>query len=195
MRRPRKRNRGTSHEQDLHLATVFLTSSFSRPTDGGLSPATYRRLWEKFKAELCRPAMPREPLSLNCRPGERPWSFWCYDQRRVAPRPDFLQAFYLDARGLLSPAELEMIAAREQREQGWPRRASARPFERRFSWWKFDSPEPREFALPEGRQLIALQVLDDDERRRLAEDRLPSYIDVLWDPEAIPKDVQPYSYE
>ncbi len=81
--RRRKHSRATTHEEDEHLARTFLTTPFGRP-GVGLDVETCLRLWLKFRVELCTPEHRFSPETMCCKPGIRPWPFWCFDQRRIA---------------------------------------------------------------------------------------------------------------
>ncbi len=155
---------------DHNLAAVHMTHSWGRPDDGALPEAVYRRLWDKFQAELCTPVFEYQPRTLNCQPGQRPWCFWWFLHGRPIPRPrELVETFCLDAMGVLDGPELEMIYERERHGRHWPRPESGAPFHRCFSWWLFVRQAPRDWTLSEAEQLAAMGALDDQERKLLPE--------------------------
>lgn len=167
---------------DQDLAAVYMTHTWGRPDDGELPEPVYRRLWERFQAELCTPVFEYQPRTLNCQPGHRPWPFWWFVHGRATPlHREWVEPFLLDALGELAGPELEMIYKQERQARGWPRSSPKLAFTRAFSWWRFESRAPRDWTLSEADQLAAMGELDDHERKLLPERNEYDWSDLFFE--------------
>ncbi len=86
-------------------------------------------------------------------PGERSWPWWECD----APEPrnkEIPEVEQLDRLGLLTDEELRML----ERDISWPppNEYSAHLFDRPWSWWRFKSPDLREWSVSEPVQLVEM---------------------------------------
>ena len=100
-------------------------------------------------------------------------SRWPFDRYECTPT-------FLSRNGLLSDEEANLIRLADSEYN----QHRAYPFRRRWSWWKFTSPAPRDFDEPEAFQLQRLDVLTDREQAILADPAQrygPSQKVTIWD--------------
>jgi len=86
-------------------------------------------------------------------PGKRSWCWWQVD----APEPrnrEIPEVEQLDRLGLLTDEELRML----ERDIGWPpgNEQHARLFDRPWSWWRFVSPDLRDWSISDPSQLVTM---------------------------------------
>jgi len=103
---------------------------------------------------LREPTGKRQPADkYGHRPGRRAWYWWQVDSPEPRNRkiPEVEQ---LDRLGLLTDEELHML----ERDTKWPppNEQHARLFDRPWGWWRFKSPDLRDWSITEPTQLVTM---------------------------------------
>ncbi|HEX3998960.1 MAG TPA: hypothetical protein VHX65_10445 [Pirellulales bacterium] len=116
-----------------------------------------RLAWEHFRDEL---------LAEHADKLGRPWAWWKFEadeklltfwDESTADMNDVREAEALDRGGLLSPAALEKAASDRQAIAGLENESWPRVFRRSWHWWRFVSPELRDYCKPEAVQLVEVE--------------------------------------
>ena len=86
-------------------------------------------------------------------PGDRSWGWWQADSPEPR-KPELIEVEQLDRLGQLSDEELRML----ERDVNWPppNEMSAHLFERPWAWWRFVSPDLRDWSSSEAVQLVTM---------------------------------------
>lgn len=136
-----------------------------------------REAWEHFRDEL---------MAEYADKVERPWGWWKFEFESEFPgvNPNRLKTFgcspgvsaeaeVLDRLNLLTPKALEDASRNEQLTRGVLNEFHSQVFRRGWGWWRFVSPERRDYSKPEAVQLADIEkrggeVLTNREQKILA---------------------------
>jgi hypothetical protein len=181
-RRPAQRGWTNGHANQLRHGHDFLGDGWGDQSDlplderEGWPPQeienSMREAWENFRDELMDEFQDKL---------ERPWGWWQFDcDFDLESLPfcgddeDFhhAEAAVLDYFGLLTPAALAAAAKDVHVTRGVLNAVYEAPFRRRWGWWRFTSPERRDYSKPQGVQLAEIErrvgdVLTNRERHIL----------------------------
>ena len=158
MTRLRRKNTSRRKQNLANLDLPDMLSMLHGPNPaGGISSDEITQLYKENRAVFDVLRKPHEIAkpddTFGHFPGERCWGWWQCDAPE--PRNDELPEIeQLNRLGLLSDAELRLLES----NISWPppNEYSAHLFDRPWSWWRFKSPDLREWSVSEPVQLVEM---------------------------------------
>lgn len=180
---PRLKRKTPRHRDQCGSDEVwFLVSGFALAGPGawGLGQGLkYHDLPDETKAEIEKVYFANrdkvfERFHRFPQPGKRPWAFWEFEHPECIGNglPDEEN---LSRLGLLTDDELTAIEAKETSSNPPGSGFHDPPFRRSWGWWRFVSPEPRDWDTPETKQLTRLpSFLTEREKQILVDGTDPS---------------------